>query len=373
MDFDDDIMASFIEDTRGHLVGIESCLMDLEQAGAVADQELINTVFRAAHSIKGGAGFLGLSNVQALAHKLENVLHMVRNGELVPDNAVVSPLIEGFDLLRTLVENALDSSARDISEAVIALSDLATGHLPPACRDRLAQAVDVALPGGLSSIRLDRLSLEQAIQGGRYLYLVEYDLIHDIHARDKTPLDIIATMQSSGLILDCRMDLAAVGDLDAPQTNRIPFYLLYSTIVDPDVVGYLFALDTSRIHMVNHEALLAGSGPDPAHPGAPPFLLALTGDLGPDDLTALKSGLLAALEAHPDVTLDLNAAAPVTTAFVQFFCAAHRSFAARGKTLRLAGKAPDISRRLASLGFDPGGVAGCGLLTCPWFAGEDHS
>lgn len=254
MDFDDDILRSFIEDTQEHLAGIEANLMDLEQAGADADPELVNTVFRAAHSIKGGAGFLGLDNVRDLAHKLENLLHMVRSGEVVPGHHNVSGMLKGFDLLRNLVQSGHQSNSADISQALEELGALTREHIPQEQHAHMAATVDIPLPGGRPGFSLDMLSLEQAVGGGKYLYIVEYDLIHDVQARGKTPLDVIAAMEASGLIVDCRMDLAAVGGLDEPLTNKIPFFVLFATIVEPDVVSYLFALDSSRITSVDRAA-----------------------------------------------------------------------------------------------------------------------
>ena len=46
----------------------------MEQAGAAIDEQLVNRVFRAAHSIKGGAGFFDLLKIKELAHRTENVL-----------------------------------------------------------------------------------------------------------------------------------------------------------------------------------------------------------------------------------------------------------------------------------------------------------
>jgi HPt (histidine-containing phosphotransfer) domain-containing protein len=362
MDFDDEILSSFIEDTREHLAGIEANLMDMERTDADSYPELVNTVFRAAHSIKGGAAFLGLDKVRDLAHKLENVLHMMRNGEMLPDQAVISALLGGFDLLKNLVEDTHHSNGRDISAAIAALSDLTTRNLSEETRELLTQAVDVPLPGGGLPISMDRLSLEQATQGGRYLYLVEYDLIHDVHARGKTPLDIISMMESSGLIVDCRMDLPSVGDLDAPPTNRIPFYLLYATIVEPDVVGYLFALDSSRIRVIDHQTLLGKKAviPEPA-PDVLTVSLALEGALDPDAMEALKPRVLGVLAKRANLSLDAGNAGPPGTAFVQFICAAARSFAASGLSLRLAAAPPGWAGLLEGLGFDSKTAETCGL------------
>ncbi|MCA9151659.1 MAG: Hpt domain-containing protein, partial [Planctomycetales bacterium] len=95
MDLNDPtIIQEFIEESNEHLADVEAQLLEIEQAGADIDVELVNTVFRAVHSVKGTAGFLGLEIIQQLAHVLENVLNLVRNRELVPDNANVEVMLK---------------------------------------------------------------------------------------------------------------------------------------------------------------------------------------------------------------------------------------------------------------------------------------
>lgn len=65
---DDEILQGFIEESLEHLADIENDLLAIEERGADIDVELVNKVFRAAHSIKGGAYFMGLTVIQDLAH-----------------------------------------------------------------------------------------------------------------------------------------------------------------------------------------------------------------------------------------------------------------------------------------------------------------
>lgn len=69
-EFDTDILRSFIEESQEHLSGIENDLLSIEAAGEDIDVELVNKVFRAVHSIKGGAGFLGLETITALSNSM---------------------------------------------------------------------------------------------------------------------------------------------------------------------------------------------------------------------------------------------------------------------------------------------------------------
>ena len=68
---DDELLQEFIAETREHLATIETDLLTIEDNGAEVDQDLINKVFRAAHSIKGGSGFFGLEKIK---EQVQNVL-----------------------------------------------------------------------------------------------------------------------------------------------------------------------------------------------------------------------------------------------------------------------------------------------------------
>lgn len=370
---DDEIMAMFVEDTREHLADIESALMDMERDGENIDEELVNKVFRAAHSIKGGAGFLNLNNIRDLAHKLENLLHMVRSREVAPDTRVVNQLLAGFDRLLALVEMGPASDGEDISQLLADLSGLTAEHLAPEQRAKAADVIPIALPGGEVVFSIDALSLRQAVSGGKNLYLVEYDLIHDVQARGKTPLDVINTMESSGMIVDCRMELAAVGDLDAPPVNRIPFYVLFASIVEPDIVSYLFALDPSCIHPVDLSALDAA--PAPAESAAReeaygPFVLRVAGQGAtlclpadvPADAAAAREALLAGLAHGAGVALDFAQGMAADLALLQVLVSAGRTFAARGLPLAHAGTPPaSLAVTARRAGITPESLAAVGL------------
>lgn len=126
---DCEIIAEFVIESREHLADIENQLLAIEAAGAAADPELVNTVFRAVHSIKGAAGFLGFSTVGQLAHDLENVLNLVRNRRLVPDSAATDVLLRSADKLRTMIEDIDQSNGVDVSEHIEALQAIVAGLL----------------------------------------------------------------------------------------------------------------------------------------------------------------------------------------------------------------------------------------------------
>ncbi|MCF6185858.1 MAG: chemotaxis protein CheW [Desulfobulbaceae bacterium] len=129
---DDEILQGFIEESLEHLADIENDLLAIEEGGADIDVELVNKVFRAAHSIKGGAGFMGLTVIQNLAHAAENVLGLVRSEKLVPSPEIVNILLLASDELQQLIEDVANSNDVDITEHVNALNAIYEGGEAPA-------------------------------------------------------------------------------------------------------------------------------------------------------------------------------------------------------------------------------------------------
>lgn len=96
------IMVYFIEEAKEHLNTIEHGLLNLQTV--VADPESLNEVFRAAHSVKGGAAMLGIHSMQHISHRLEDYFKVLKEHELPVDQKLESLLFKSFDALHSLTE-----------------------------------------------------------------------------------------------------------------------------------------------------------------------------------------------------------------------------------------------------------------------------
>jgi two-component system chemotaxis sensor kinase CheA len=106
------LLSTFFEEASEALGQFESGLLALE-SGAGEPSEIVNDVFRAAHSIKGGAGTFGLKDVAEIAHVAETVLDRIRSGQRSPTPEAISILLEGVDVLRSLISSAREGSVSD--------------------------------------------------------------------------------------------------------------------------------------------------------------------------------------------------------------------------------------------------------------------
>ncbi len=114
----------FIEEAKEHLQTIESGLLDLQTI--MGNAESVNEVFRAAHSIKGGAAMLGFSSIQHVAHNFEDYFKVIReNNDFHVDQHLQTLFLQAFDKLQELVE-LLQSPyglTKDAVDAIMAGSD----------------------------------------------------------------------------------------------------------------------------------------------------------------------------------------------------------------------------------------------------------
>lgn len=98
----DQILVYFIDEAKEHLQTIENGLMNIEDM--LADEEAINDVFRAAHSIKGGAAMLSLKGIQHTAHRLEDYFKILKENPKLPvDKELQNLFLQGFDKLQDLL------------------------------------------------------------------------------------------------------------------------------------------------------------------------------------------------------------------------------------------------------------------------------
>jgi chemotaxis protein histidine kinase CheA/CheY-like chemotaxis protein len=98
------IMGYFIEEAKDHLNTIEQGLLNLQNT--LDDSEMANEVFRAAHSVKGGAAMLGLGSIQRVSHRLEDFFKILKETPSVrTDQKLESLLLRVFDTLQELLEH----------------------------------------------------------------------------------------------------------------------------------------------------------------------------------------------------------------------------------------------------------------------------
>jgi len=112
----DEYLQTFVVESKELLEQMEEALLKVEQAPE--DPEIINAIFRAAHTIKGSAGMFGIDHIVTFTHAAESVLDKVRSGDIAINSVLVASLIEAHDYLKVLVEHVAEgiSPSSEIDE-----------------------------------------------------------------------------------------------------------------------------------------------------------------------------------------------------------------------------------------------------------------
>ncbi len=105
-----EIVAEFLTESTELM---ENVIQDMVVIEEKTDEELVNSIFRAVHTIKGTSSFLGFGTLSGLAHKAEDVLGMIRKGEMTPDKEVADVLLESFDLMKQLLDDIREKGTED--------------------------------------------------------------------------------------------------------------------------------------------------------------------------------------------------------------------------------------------------------------------
>ncbi|MFN7010759.1 MAG: chemotaxis protein CheA [Allorhizobium sp.] len=143
-----EIKEIFFQECEEQLAELESGLLKMNDGDR--DPETVNAVFRAVHSIKGGAGAFGLDDLVAFAHVFETTLDCVRSNKLEPGPEVMKVMLKSADVLADLVSASRDGGSVDPSRShglVKELEALANGELPqPSAAAPVAAAKPAAAP-----------------------------------------------------------------------------------------------------------------------------------------------------------------------------------------------------------------------------------
>lgn len=108
-----DLLNEFIVEAKAHIAKMEAGLLRMEETED--DDDIINEVFRAAHSIKGTASFFELNSIVELSHAVETLFGELREHRLKVNPEMIDVLLSSVDLLKELINNPLENEIHDIS------------------------------------------------------------------------------------------------------------------------------------------------------------------------------------------------------------------------------------------------------------------
>jgi two-component system chemotaxis sensor kinase CheA len=265
---DESFIFDFVTESREHLNAIEPDLLAMEHEGHACSQEVINSVFRAIHSIKGGAGFFAFEALKTLTHAMESVLMQVRDKTLAVSPALMDPLFAGLDSLRAMLEDIQASDQVPIAKPMALLKTILDGA------GVAGGKVEAHIKVG-RRFTLNSDTVRSVLKRGMLLYYAKAYLHRDVDAQWTSPLAFLAQALSLGQCLEAFMDISDIGGLDDERETDLCVTLLFATVLEPDLLPDALKLPGSQIEALDTVAIrksLAGPRPnvkaEPAQPDA---------------------------------------------------------------------------------------------------------
>ncbi|HMK47505.1 MAG TPA: chemotaxis protein CheA [Methanocella sp.] len=117
----------FVSEAREHLQNLNNSLLILEKNPS--DANVIQEIFRSAHTLKGMSASMGFKDMETLCHRTENLFDRIRNNELTANSQAVTLLFQSLDLLEAMIDQieSGESGSIDVSEVVKAMESMDTG------------------------------------------------------------------------------------------------------------------------------------------------------------------------------------------------------------------------------------------------------
>ncbi len=218
---------SFFEESAEHLSTIEDGLLQLEQHPE--DLDLLNRIFRAAHSIKGNSGMFGFTAVGQFTHKMETLLDQLRNGHLSVTPAIADILLRSIDCLKVLIDAAHGEGAPDAATIVQLEGELA------AAAGESPKALKQGSPGATTGPSPSSGPAQQQ-------YRITWTPPGWLFQRGLDPLRIIGELEELGTIESRSLDMSRLPAFSAldPEVCYFSWAGELRTVKQPSVIEAVF-------------------------------------------------------------------------------------------------------------------------------------
>ncbi|AJQ96330.1 chemotaxis protein CheA [Gynuella sunshinyii] len=204
----------FFEESLEGLDSMENCLLEIDVSHI--DRELINTIFRAAHSIKGGSGTFGFTDIAQFTHVIETLLDEIRSDQRGLTQANVELFLQSVDCLRNMLADLQDGRPVDLTQA-----------------DKLRQQFEGMInePGQPSTVVAEDEPENLDTQLGGSRWRIKFAPGSDIIQTGNEPYRIIAELHLLGSV-ETEVDISRLPEFDAIDGEQC--YLQWQFLVTGD-------------------------------------------------------------------------------------------------------------------------------------------
>ena len=266
----------FEVEARAHIERIEASFLDVESLAG--DTDLMNSVFRTAHSLKGTAGFFSLEKIVAIAHELESVFSQIKDGKLHISDEITDVVLQSVDYLRDLVDNLRGSDSIDTNVII----DRLKGY-------SISSASTGSSGGGVEAVSLPfdckdpdtEMFLADATRHGHRIYYVKIGFNRGLGKFYSNPEGLFDSIQSIGVIVEALVSGngdEVIRDADPAglaekiikalsEYDTTTLELLVTSVLESELFSIATEIDEKNVYLVSRETVFgekSGKGPEAA-------------------------------------------------------------------------------------------------------------
>ncbi|ANN62425.1 chemotaxis protein CheA [Brachyspira hyodysenteriae] len=264
----DEFISIFLSEANEIVEGLENDLVLLEDNKS--DEDLLNKIFRSAHTLKSSAGTVGFTIMSELNHVAENLLEKVRSGKLDVTPQMITVLLEFLDTVKLMLQNIVDGksetegvtnidSLKAKIKAIADGNDVSTAAATPKASPEPKKEEPAKEEAKTEEKKEDTKTELPASSGGENSFHIEMGFKATIFDNGIDPLMFLNDLRAIGTISNLRIEcnsLPTILNLEDPYVCYTQFSLDFETNAPEEQVQniFLFVIDDNDINIINTKA-----------------------------------------------------------------------------------------------------------------------
>ncbi|WP_020005419.1 chemotaxis protein CheA [Brachyspira innocens] len=260
----DEFISIFLSEAKEIVEGLENDLVLLEDNKS--DEDLLNKIFRSAHTLKSSAGTVGFTTMSELNHVAENLLEKVRSGKLDVTPQMITVLLEFLDTVKLMLQNIVDGKSEtdgvtNIDSLKAKIKAIADGNDPAAAAPapKPAEAPKAEEKSAETPKSEEKSSETASGSSGSNSFHIDMGFKATIFDNGIDPLMFLNDLRAIGTISNLKIEcnnLPTILNLEDPYVCYTQFSLDFDTNAPDEQVQniFLFVIDDNDINIVNTKA-----------------------------------------------------------------------------------------------------------------------
>ena len=264
----DEFISIFLSEANEIVEGLENDLVLLEDNKS--DEDLLNKIFRSAHTLKSSAGTVGFTTMSELNHVAENLLEKVRSGKLDVTPQMITVLLEFLDTVKLMLQNIVDGksetegvtnidSLKAKIKAIADGNDVSTAAAAPKASPEPKKEEAKATETKPEEKNEETKAESSSASGGENSFHIEMGFKATIFDNGIDPLMFLNDLRAIGTISNLKIEcnsLPTILNLEDPYVCYTQFSLDFETNAPEEQVQniFLFVIDDNDINIINTKA-----------------------------------------------------------------------------------------------------------------------